>query len=361
MLVGYEIVLYEGDCLEISRENLKDNSVDSIITDAPYGLEFMGKDWDKGVPGVEYWKEFLRVAKPGCMLQAFGGTRTFHRLACAIEDAGWILRDCIMWVYGSGFPKSLNISKAFDKLAGLEREVLRRGKPVRKLSPGSTVNKTGLWRKRGGRGKEYIPLETLPASKDAREWEGWGTVLKPAWEPIILAMKPLEGCFIKNIRKWGVGGLWIDGCRVPSNPGEYDIRHYEKEDCFQNKGPKRSKFQVKPQPDGRWPANLILDEKAGRMLGPSSRFFYCPKASPKEKGKGNDHPTVKPLKLVEYLCKLTRTPKGGVVLDPFMGSGTTALACISTGRDFIGIEKEGRYIEIAEERIKKVLEKGEDT
>ena len=230
-----------------------------------------------------------------------------------------------------------------------------------------------------------------------KQWRSRGTALKPAWENITVAMKPLDGTFAANAEKHGVAGLWIDGGRISAKQGEYDIRHYTNEDCFQNLKPKKSKFQVKPQPSGRWPANLILDEEAGKMLdeqsgvsksksftgpmaditggnyktykgptdkqttrghddsGGASRFFFCAKASKRERGENNNHPTVKPLALIEYLCKLTKTPDGGIVLDPFGGSGTTALACIKTDRKYILIEKEEEYCNIARARIQRLL------
>jgi site-specific DNA-methyltransferase (adenine-specific) len=319
---GYKMSgdIYHGDCLE-EMKTLPANHVDTIITDPPYGLSFMGKEWDKGVPGVPFWSEMLRVSKPGAMLLAFGGTRTFHRMTCAIEDAGWELRDCMMWLYGSGFPKSHNLHGTF---------------------------------------------------------EGWGTALKPAWEPIIVAMKPIEGTFAENAKKWGVAGLNVDGGRIGTGAKTWTT-------------PRGGIWATAPDATGelivnskgRWPANLILDEEAGVMLGEPSRFFYCAKASKSERNAGcegmpevqttdgcvrsnpesarkyqansslrnNHHPTVKPLKLMEYLCTLTKTPTGGIVLDPFAGSGTTGLACANTGRNYILIEREQKYIDIILARL----------
>lgn len=215
-----------GDCLE-KMAGLATNSVDTIITDPPYGISFMGRNWDQGVPGVLYWKEVLRVAKPGAMLMAFGGTRTVHRLACAIEDAGWVIRDRIVWIYGSGFPKSLDISKAIDKAAGVEREVVGFSKQQQQRTPAIGTASYGDYKGQNGD-------ITRPASSEAQEWDGWGTALKPAIEPIllcqkpftdvplitenenvlstkyeqiVLAMKPLDGTFAENAKKWGVAGL----------------------------------------------------------------------------------------------------------------------------------------------------------
>ena len=183
-----DCTIYNGDCLELMPQ-LAAGSVDSIVTDPPYGLKFMGKGWDHGVPGVPYWQQALRVAKPGAHLLAFGGTRTYHRLAVAIEDAGWEIRDCIMWVYGSGFPKSLDVSKAIDKAAGAEREFRPIGNPIKRMIPGADQNENGSWIKDSGR--EFQPGESEPATDDARQWEGWGTAIKPSHEPVIWATKPL--------------------------------------------------------------------------------------------------------------------------------------------------------------------------
>jgi site-specific DNA-methyltransferase (adenine-specific) len=413
-------------------KKMKDNCVDSIITDPPYGLTqgkkggsgaaslnlnspagrsrittgggFMGQQWDAGIPGIEYWQEMLRVTKPGAILLSFGGTRTFHRLACLIEDAGWEVRDCLCYLFGSGFPKSLDIGKAIDKAAGAEREVIG----PNPNSVGRTKNITGgnycnaHYQKR-----DLVDVITKPATDESALWDGWGTALKPAYEPIIVAMKPLDGTFAQNALKWGVAGLNIDGCRIPTkdnlNGGGYS--NGESKGMW-TPGKDGGGFRRLPgefvQPPGRWPANVVLDEESSKLLdaqtkhkihsagskcdgssiksketyaanafhmgqhfphrfgdsGGASRFFYCAKASPKERGGFNRHPTLKPLALLRYLCLLTKTPTGGVVLDPFMGSGTTGVACLETGRKFVGIEKEKDYFEIAKRRIQeKIKEK----
>jgi site-specific DNA-methyltransferase (adenine-specific) len=316
-------VIINGNALSVP---LADESVDTIITDPPYGLTFMGKDWDRGVPGEPFWREAFRVAKPGTFLLAFGGTRTFHRLTCAIEDAGWEVRDCMMWLYGSGFPKSHNLKG---------------------------------------------------------EFKGYGTALKPAWEPIIVAMKPLDGTFAHNAEAHGVAGLWIDGGRIGTSDG------YSENAVTQGINTSRTSYapayvrrKFVPSPSGRWPANLILDEAAGGMLDAqiegASRFFYCAKASKAEREAGlrdggvgalrdggrkttapraNHHPTVKPVSLMRYLVRLTKTPTGGVVLDPFCGSGTTGVACAMEGRDFVGIELNPEYAKIARRRCEHAHEK----
>ena len=392
-----------GDCLEVMR-TMEDNSIDAIVTDPPYGLKFMNKEWDRGIPGSAYWEEALRVSKPGTHMLVFGGTRTYHRLTCAIEDAGWEIRDCLMWLYGSGFPKSHNL-----------------------------------------KGKHA----------------GKGTALKPAWEPVILARKPIEGTVANNVLTYGTGGLNIDECRIslngekpynyPNGPGGSDQNHMLR---GLDKG--NAKIPQQGNGEGRFPANIILShspdcvkigerkikshgsvsgnepsdpiantdgeydrkpftahgngdgtetvegwvcadgcpiklmgEQSGTSAskkgkprgthkksmfsnsefnkvgaeyddsGTAARYFknleydpfiYCAKASPKERGEGNTHPTVKPLSLMKYLIKLI-TPPGGIVLDPFAGSGSTLIAAKDCGFDAIGIEINPDYVNIAASRI----------
>ncbi len=346
-----DAVLFNGDCREVLR-TLDENCVDTVITDPPYGLEFMGKGWDKGVPGEDFWREILRVAKPGAMLLAFGGTRTYHRLAVAIEDSGWVLRDCLMWLYGTGFPKSHNISKGIDKAAGAKRVETGRVLSVtgNRKTGSNAMAQSGLGAVDVGPQKH---METLPSTPEALEWNGWGTALKPAWEPIILAMKPLDGTYASNALEHGVAGLNIEASRIPLEG--------EAPPTGSGKGSKNSKFeQVRRSKGndgnetpaaGRWPANVLFDEAAAEELGQPSRFFYCAKAGKKDRGEGNDHPTVKPQSLMRWLARLTSTPEGGLVLDPFMGSGSTGVAAVAEGRDFCGIELDEHYIEIAASRL----------
>lgn len=368
------------DCLE-GMKLLDDNSIDSIVTDPPYELGFMGKKWDStGIAyNVDVWRECLRVLKPGGHLLAFGGTRTYHRMACAIEDAGFEIRDCIQWLYGSGFPKSMDISKAIDKKFGAKREVIKTVKGMGKQNP--EWNGTAKGRKENYYKPEY--QLTAPATPEAKQWEGWGTALKPANEPICVARKPIsEKTVAENVLKWGTGGINIDGCRVGNEELVYSpkgIRPGQGNYVGDNYKPNNPNTTVQ----GRFPANVIVDEEAGRMLdeqqGGASRFFYCAKASKKERNMGledvepttvddgrnkpidnpflrgktlrqNTHPTVKPVKLMEYLITLI-TPPNGIVLDPFMGSGTTAVACIKTNRKYIGFELSEEYCKIAEKRI----------
>lgn len=315
---------------------LPDDSVDSIVTDPPYGIRFMGKSWDHGVPGIEFWRAAYAVLKPGGYLLAFGGSRTYHRLASAIEDAGFEIRDQVIWMYGQGMPKSHNLKGHHD---------------------------------------------------------GWGTGLKPAHEPLVMARKPFKGTVAKNVTLWGTGAINIDGCRVAASEGVAKIDHQKTDAISMFSGLQGGKA-AGVQMDGRWPANIIHDgseavvelfpsqagaaapvtgtEKSrtdadgtnsnwgyGRVASPhhgdsgsAARFFYVPKASPADRNHGavNTHTTVKPTDLMAYLCRLV-TPPGGTVLDPFMGSGSTGKAALREGFNFIGCELEPEYFAIAQARI----------
>ena len=357
------VTLHTGDSRQVIR-TLPENSVDAIVTDPPYELGFMGKAWDRsGIANdVKFWDDCLRVLKPGGHLLAFSGSRTYHRMTCAIEDAGFEVRDQMQWVYGSGFPKSLNVGK---KTEG---------------------------------------------------WDGWGTALKPAHEPICVARKPLDGTVAENIRKWGVGGVNIDGCRVGTD--KIITQEKKKGSSFSSVGNSQG-FNgcEKSQHIGRWPANLMHDGSeevlglfpetgpsktskrgdrphyGGQMMkdlcerghddngGSAARFFYCPKASTRDRDEGCDslnqkegtvrddggaqhvknvklaknfHPTVKPTELMRYLCRLV-TPPGGTVLDPFLGSGSTGKAAVLEGFSFIGIDLSAEYAAIAKARIDHAL------
>lgn len=373
-----------GDCLA-NLEFIDDNSVDAIVTDPPYGLSFMGKKWDYDVPSVEVWAECLRVLKPGGHLLAFAGTRTQHRMAVRIEDAGFEIRDMIAWVYGSGFPKSLDVSKAIDKAANAEREVVG----IRQFADGSKARNTaGVSHKVYG---DYSggPVLTAPATEAALQWQGWGTALKPALEPITVARKPLVGTVAENVLAHGTGALNIDGCRVGTTDS-YSYPNGAGGNGFHGgvgRPADGSRIDTPQMHEaGRWPANLIHDGsdevlqafpsapgQQGRArtdgeaqgnntygalnhvtkrpdprgdTGSAARFFYCAKASKSDRGEGNTHPTVKPTDLMRYLCRLV-TPPGGVVLDPFMGSGSTGKAAVLEGFRFVGIEREAEYLAIA--------------
>lgn len=538
-------LLVWGDSLEKLKE-LKDSSIDSVVTDPPYGLSFMGKKWDYDVPSVELWREVLRVLKPGGHLLSFGGTRTYHRMVVNIEDAGFEIRDQIMWIYGSGFPKSLDVSKAIDKAAGATREKLKR---TGKTFTGSNNNIAGIT-------GEFEVESNIPITATATAWQGWGTALKPANEPIVLARKPIEkGLTVaENVLKWGCGGLNIDGTRIAHNeeckPMKSQVVDGEmtSQKTFGNGG--RSKDTLELKPNGRWPANVLFDEDAAELINGSCgqdvarfffvcgqekikdagtfagkktaskseclniagfgsnttaqylmgttsitktetnliitfpilnaskntligtciiesekiirsltassiesvsvvsntealinlvnegqvlitgtvslalppisksgarktantitpicesteknlRAFYIAKASKRERNAGlegmperaasglpmrskdgerggegldgtatdrltksaNHHPTVKPIRLMEYLIKLV-TPPNGQVLDPFMGSGSTGCAAVKLGFNFIGIEREQEYVEIAKRRIEHWKQEVEET
>ena len=423
-------MILHGDCLEQMRA-MEDNSVDSVVSDPPYGISFMGKKWDYDVPKVEVWKEAMRVLKPGGHILVACGTRTQHRMAVNIEDAGFEIRDIVAWVYGSGFPKSLNIGKAVDKLQGNEREV------IGKKTGGAYDSKTNLgyneFQDKHIRKIKKYDFDKI--TKGNSPYEGWGTALKPAMELWTLARKPLsEKTIAETVLKWGTGGINIDGSRVGTEKrlnsgGRTGKNPYQSEDNNLN-----GENNIKTEVTGRFPANLIHDgsdevvglfpetskgwAKAteGKAKGKGSmfkqggvnpnrydmggktaaRFFYCAKASKKERNEGcegleekelndsknkgnlmgsewiidprhkdggynsavrkptaNHHPTVKPIKLMQYLARLI-TPKGGTVLDPYMGSGTTGIACKKEGFEFIGIELDKDYFEIAKARIEKL-------
>lgn len=422
--------LIQGDVLE-QLKTLPADYFDAVLSDPPYGISFMGKEWDHGVPSAETYAELLRVLKPGAMGLHFGGTRMWHRLAVNLEEAGFELRDTVMWLYGSGFPKSHNISKALDKVAGAEREVIGvnhngAGNSGRDLFVGGPIF--------AGTKQHNI---TAPATAAAKQWDGWGTALKPAWEPALLVQKPLAGTFANNALTHGCGGLNIDGCRV-GFASEADRQESTAKNQHADFGTKPLTgnnaygdwSMVQPKnydPVGRFPANLILDDDAAASLdatvgtlrsgarksgqprnasskssyvlanettndfaaseGGPSRFFYCAKVSTKERNAGcgelparvraewpqggieagaaplaapakNNHPTLKPLALTEYLAKLLLVPKRTDgqprrILVPFSGAGSEVIGALLSGWDEVwGIELNGEYIQIATARIK---------
>ncbi len=344
----------QGDNI-LSLKKLPDNSIDSIVTDPPYGLSFMNKKWDHQVPSVEFWKEVYRVLKPGGHILSFGGTRTYHRMTVNIEDAGFEIRDQIQWLYGSGFPKSMNIEKSINKKEGVAFD----SKPAEGV---------GFMNPEGEGGYNITAnqlVQTGESTDNAKEWEGWGTALKPANEPICLARKPTsEKTITDNVLKWGTGGINIDGCRIGTDTISI---HNAPKGTFAGGEPDRgSDTNSYRESEGRFPANIILDEEAGSVLdrqANASRFFYCPKVNKKERNAGtekNNHPTVKPIDLMAYLCRLI-TPPNGIVLDPFMGSGSTGCAAVKEGFRFVGMELDEDYFEIATKRIEHYNGKEERT
>ena len=457
--------LLHGDCLE-QMKTLPDNSVDAIVSDPPYGISFMAKKWDYDVPKVEVWQEAMRVLKPGGHALIACGTRTQHRMVVNIEDAGFEIRDVVSWVYGSGFPKSLNISKAIDKMDAAEAQLARRykftewvrshGVKARHIDDATStkmgshytthstqpaimtrehleacrhlfadvpqwvedecdkrsvesenfkrrevvgskkgvnaVNQAGAGGMAVGVKQESISINiTAPATEAAKQWDGWGTALKPACEFFTLCRKPLsEKTVAANVLKWGTGGINIDACRVEAGD---DVSGWSKSGSKEGEntsmGGKNYARDAKPDnPQGRFPANLIHDGseevldlfpetksgslKAGHKRGSgitsydggggvvqkdygndqgsAACFFYCAKASKKDRDEGNHHPTVKPTALMQYLCRLI-TPAGGTVLDPYMGSGSTGKAAMKEGFSFVGCELDPDYYAIATARI----------
>jgi len=494
------IRLFLGDCREVMR-SLPAESVDAIVTDPPYGIGFMGKEWDtfnpkyvkaacegrrhktpilgrgtkpeqaawvagrydRSLEGNHRFQEWfyswaleaLRVLKPGGHMVVFGGTRTHHRLWCAVEDAGFEIRDCLMWIYGTGFPKSLDVSKAIDKRGGQLTEERQFAEYIRSKRQGRQLSRKELntefgyvagcnwWestnppnfrypsnedyaklkallllderydyllgaerpvlrssvRGPAGFSNEQVPRPwkkhigekydlTAPATDAACQWQGWGTALKPAWEPILLARKPLSGTVAANVQRWGTGAINVDGCRIE---GAYKWRASDSHE-FDGSSFCDGSFGDGPHPSGRWPANLVLDEEAAAMLdattgelssgfmradterstdggyhgdfpkdrvgehdtygdkGGPSRFFYTSKAGADERA-GGKHPTVKPRDLMLWLCRLI-TPPGGLILDPFIGSGTTAVAAIMGGFRCVGIDNNEEYLSHAAERLR---------
>ena len=376
--------LLVGDC-RAQMATLPDASVDAIVTDPPYELGFMGKSWDAS--GIAYdgevWRQALRVLKPGGHLLAFSGSRTYHRMVVAIEDAGFEIRDQIMWLYGSGFPKSHDVSKAIDREAGVERQVV--GQATDGAGNGSVIGLGTV------ASMSTVYDITAPATPEAERWSGWGTALKPAHEPICVARKPLRGTVAANVLAYGTGAINVDGCRVrwANDSDKQHGRPASSPKAHNGIDGQAFKIRDRSQEDpetnqsslGRWPANVIHDgsEEATAGMGDAARFFYSAKASKADRDEGmegwddrtfnrvnpgglendprwapverkNVHPTVKPTDLMRYLVRLV-TPPGGTVLDPFTGSGSTGKAAILEGFRFIGCELSPDYAAIAEARI----------
>ena len=380
--------LKQGDNAKTLKQ-YPDNYFDSIVTDPPYGIEFMGKDWDKHTGAVETWNECFRVLKPGGHILAFSASRTYHHLATNIESVGFEIRDQIMWIYGSGFPKSANLGKAIDKKQGNKR--IKTGQIKTHARKGVAVAEERTAINAGSFGQEVEEELTVGTS----DWEGWGTALKPAHEPIVMARKPLsEKTIAENVLKHGTGGINIDESRVETEDKTQRVNRGVEWGVRNDKSGNEPK--VYGSTKGRYPANVIHDgseevlegfpETKGRHgmtqhgsgtntkygkfarteqsfvndgvgdSGSAARFFYCSKVSKKERNIGqstdgkNNHPTVKPVALMKYLITLI-TPKGGKVLDPFNGSGSTGMACVELGYEYTGCELDPDYIEISKVRI----------
>ena len=379
--VGSQYVMC-GDCVEIMR-SFPDNSIDSIVCDPPYGIGFMGKDWDHSVPTEEWARECFRVLKPGGHIVAFGATRAIHRMVVALEDEGFEIRDMINWLYFSGFPKSMDISKQIDKMKGVEREVVGR-------KDESTLKALQKWKEQDGREKKEdlsnLGMITKPATEEAIHWSGWGTALKPAQEPAILCRKPIEkGLNVtENVLKWGTGAINIDACRFGYGdpcwvgPQTENLSRYNngKENynptSFSLAPDERTLYNNSEEKGGRWPANIYqcakpsrseretglddLQSKKGHEVvqrKEGTAGLENPRAGAGRTASEvkNFHPTVKPTKLMAWLCRLL-TPKGGIVLDTFLGSGTTGVSASMEGFKFIGTEMNPEYCDIALQRIK---------
>ena len=360
--------LYRGDCLDVLAA-MEPESVDAIVCDPPYGLGFLSKKWDALPPGVDWARLCLRVLKPGGHLIAFGGTRTVHRLATAIEDAQFEIRDMVSWLYWSGFPKSKNVALSIDKGEGYPN----RG---RAIPTASTYQASDTEQAHKLTSNPVGPYE--PRSAAANKWNGYGTALKPAQEPAVLARKPLTGTVAANVLEHGTGALNIDGCRFsygdPAWPGPQDgDGGWGGGGSSLHEGGLSRVGGVARPTDGRWPANIYAHPKASR----SEREAGCERlpgrtgaeATDRTAGSAgldnpragagrtadrvkNHHPTVKPIGVMRWLCKLTGGQPGSVILDPFMGSGTTGCAAVLEGFDFIGIEREPEYMQICEARIR---------
>jgi DNA modification methylase len=359
-------ILIHGNNIDV-LDGYPDNYFDSIVTDVPYGIKFMGKSWDYGVPSVDTWRKILRVLKHGGWVLSFSSPRTYHRMAVNMEDAGFEIRDCIQWIYGQGFPHSYDISKGIDKKFGQTREVVSSSNNGAGVSKVKTKNHakgdTGIGILDGS-GKSFDI--TKPASPEAQQWNGYGTALKPANEPICVAMKPCEGNFVNNVLKYGVGGINIDASRIAGRFPANVIFDEVAAEVLDQQAPKTGAFaKVKAGKSGK--SKGIYNDYATRGddgatfyddgLQGASRFFYVAKASTSERNFGlqnsslqNTHPTVKPIKLMEYLVKLV-TPPNGIVLDPYAGSNPTGIACKKLGFGYVGVEKESEYVKIGQMRM----------
>ena len=367
-----KVTLLKGDCLDKLKE-LQDNSIDSVVTDPPYEIGFMGKSWDdSGIANnPQLWNEVLRVLKPGGHLLSFSHSRTYHRQAVAVEDAGFEIRDQIMWIYGSGFPKSHDVGKNIEKIkvggkANLTQVGTKKGLVATNHNDkAKTTNPSGFSYRTNQKGYSEVATDRtqvngeIPVYEITNDYKGWGTALKPAHEPIVMARKPFKGTVAKNVLEWGTGGINIDESRIGNETRTAVLVHSDdvKDDTTLFGLHPTIQHERVETTQGRFPANIIFDEEAGKILdaqsNQTSRFFYCPKASKKDRNdgvEGNIHPTVKPTDLMAYLVRMV-TPKGGTVLDPFMGSGSTGKASVREGFNFVGIEREDEYMEIAKTRI----------
>jgi site-specific DNA-methyltransferase (adenine-specific) len=390
--------VHEGDCRDVLSE-MPESSVHAVVTDPPYGLAFMGRSWDDFEPKeyqefCESWaREVKRVLKPGGHLLAFSGNRTHHRAFSGIEDAGFEIRDTITWHYGSGFPKALDVSKAIDKAADAEREVVAT-QEANDFRGNAKSGTGGIGTKESREAGRMEYKYTAPATDAAEKWDGFKTALKPATEYVVVARAPLsEGTVAENVMEHGTGALNIDECRIENDIEEVTYTERTSERNQTDYGEAEQSDIASASPEGRYPSNIVFDEAAARTLdedvgeldggsypssdaakncygdwggtewkprdfdsGGASRYFYTSKASRAERNLGlpddeqNEHPTVKPVDLMRWLVQLV-TAEGQTVLDPFAGSGTTLLAADFLGRNWIGIERDEEHAELARRRV----------
>jgi DNA modification methylase len=376
--------LIQGNNIDILKQ-FPDNHFDSIVTDPPYGIDFLGKSWDANTGALETYEECLRVLKPGGHILAFSAPRTYHHLAITLEQAGFEIRDQIMWIYSSGFPKSQDVGRSIQRSLGVKET-----RKVKSTDGYNLKNQKGFTENNDVGYGEMKPI-TVPTDPEAQAWAGWGTALKPAHEPICMARKPIKTSIAKNCQTHGVGALNIDATRIPNQPedliriAEARAKGYTNDSSYEfGVEGNRNSFQLgapcAPSELGRFPSNVI-----GEIAEPYQKYFYCPKVSRRERhwgfevlppvydrrqegldqagiqglqklnGQkntqgGNNHPTVKPIELMKYLIKLI-TPPNGLVLDPFNGSGSTGMAAVELGYDYVGIDLDANYIKISEQRI----------
>jgi DNA modification methylase len=350
------VMLLAGNSLDRLKE-IPDNAIHAIVTDPPYGISMCGKKWDYDVPSIEIFKECLRVLVPGGHILAFSCTRTQHRMAVRIEDAGFEIRNIIAWIYGSGMPKALDVAKAIDK-----REGIWRGRAGAVVSQSASLS---------GPTYEATP-KGEPVTEKAKEWDGWHSCLKPAMDPITVARKPMRSTLVENVLEHGTGAMNVDACRVQTGEQFKPMAMKETIDGDKmtygerpwHKDPEKVAERIervnesieKTNRLGRWPANIIRtdEEEVHDVLKGAARFFYCAKIGAKDRANGNTHPTVKPVELMRYLVRLV-TPPDGTVLDPFMGSGSTGVAALAEKMRFVGVEMTPEYFSIAEKRIKEEM------
>jgi site-specific DNA-methyltransferase (adenine-specific) len=378
----YQII--NGNNIDVLK-TFPDNHFDSIVTDPPYGIDFLGKAWDANTGALETYQECLRVLKPGGHILAFSAARTYHHLAITLEQAGFEIRDQIMWIYSSGFPKSQDVGRSIQRSLGVKEKISKQEYEKDKHYTSNMSSGKSIHGSKDDGDSGYTEQIVKVTDPEAKAWAGWGTALKPAHEPIALARKPIKLSIAKNAQKWGTGALNIDATRIPTDDpmiGGVGTKNTYENFSAENTDKVYDDITIwQPADGGRFPSNVL-----GEISEPYQKYFYCPKVSRKERHtgfdtdniptnpngmlddsyndatrgqnyndialtkSGNNHPTVKPVELMKYLIKLV-TPKGGRVLDPFNGSGSTGMAAVELGHEYVGIELDPAYVEIAKKRI----------